>query len=330
MAEFQTKKKRRNEDWASFAEDLQNLVEKAYPTLQAEAQELLALNQFLSQIGDPQLSFAVRQRVPATVDAAVAAVLELETYLKAPVAPVTKGPETYETDTVASVTPRPLKEDPIQMVIERLDKLEEQLKMWEGGQMTNRQRRDSTKVTCWNCKEEGHISRNCPKKQQSQRKQETPGAVSRAARGKQETPDAVGELPTAPVSSTFQRSNTSDDCILDVHVNGVPASWLVDTGAASTILSKKIWDTLNTERKRLAPLTCNLVDAQGTPLRLDGSAEVELQLGCRQFPVSVLIVESLTTDLILGRDFLKQHKCSVELGENDLPRLTKMGITLPL
>ena len=37
MAEFQTKNKRRNEDWASFAEDLKTLVEKAYPTIQQEA-----------------------------------------------------------------------------------------------------------------------------------------------------------------------------------------------------------------------------------------------------------------------------------------------------
>ena len=37
MAAFLTKKKRSNEDWAAFAEDLKHLVEKAYPTLQAEA-----------------------------------------------------------------------------------------------------------------------------------------------------------------------------------------------------------------------------------------------------------------------------------------------------
>ena len=35
------------QDWVSFAEDLLTLVEKAYPTLQAEARELLALNRFL-------------------------------------------------------------------------------------------------------------------------------------------------------------------------------------------------------------------------------------------------------------------------------------------
>jgi hypothetical protein len=82
--------------------------------------------------------------------------------------------------------------------------------------MTNRQRRDPTKITCWNCKVAGHISRNCPKKQTESEKRETPGAVSRAAEGEQEAPDTVGELSTAPVSSTFQRSNTGADCVLDV------------------------------------------------------------------------------------------------------------------
>ena len=43
MAEFQGGKKKRTEDWAAFGEDLKTLVEKAYPALQAEAQELQAL-----------------------------------------------------------------------------------------------------------------------------------------------------------------------------------------------------------------------------------------------------------------------------------------------
>ena len=83
MAEFQARKKRRTEDWATYGEDLTTLrVEKAYPTLQVEAQRLLALNHFLVNIDNPQLAFGVRQRAPTTLDEAVAAILELETYLK--------------------------------------------------------------------------------------------------------------------------------------------------------------------------------------------------------------------------------------------------------
>ena len=52
------------------------LVERAFTNLQPEAQELLALNRFLDEIKDPQLTFGVTQRTHA-----VAATLELETYL---------------------------------------------------------------------------------------------------------------------------------------------------------------------------------------------------------------------------------------------------------
>ena len=184
VAEFHARRRKRTVDWASFAEDLKTLVEKAYPTLQAEAQELLALNHFLSQISDPQLSFGVRQRAPATMDAAVAATLELETYLRPQqahytVAPVMRdNPETDDSaDVIAGVA---RKEDPLQKVLERLDKLESQLRSngdqstsqqrsdSSGGPRNNRQRRGQSKIMCWTCKEEGHMSRNCPNKPRSQ------------------------------------------------------------------------------------------------------------------------------------------------------------------
>ena len=38
MAEFQARRKKRTENWASFGADIKTLVEKAYPMTQAEAQ----------------------------------------------------------------------------------------------------------------------------------------------------------------------------------------------------------------------------------------------------------------------------------------------------
>ena len=63
-------------------------------------------------------------------------------------------------EAAASVTRQPLKDDPMEKVIERLEKLQVQMKRQEGAQRTHRQRRDPTKITC---KEEGHISRNLSK-----------------------------------------------------------------------------------------------------------------------------------------------------------------------
>ena len=125
MAEFQRRNKLRSEDWASYGEDLRTLVEKAYPMLQTEAQELLALNRFLSEISDVQLAFGVRQRAPTTVDAAVAATLELETYLhkSSPFAASVNAKSTGD-DVVIAASQRSGIEESLQELLERMDKLE--------------------------------------------------------------------------------------------------------------------------------------------------------------------------------------------------------------
>ena len=49
-AEFDTRKKQKSESWADFSDDLRRLVDKAFPKLQAEAREELALSRYLDQL----------------------------------------------------------------------------------------------------------------------------------------------------------------------------------------------------------------------------------------------------------------------------------------
>ena len=58
MAEFQVRQKWKDEDWASFGDNLRFLVEKSYPDLVSEAQEVLALNCFLTELDNPQVNFS--------------------------------------------------------------------------------------------------------------------------------------------------------------------------------------------------------------------------------------------------------------------------------
>ena len=53
-AEFQTRRRKKTEAWADFAEDLRTLTDKAHPELQEEARERLALNSYLGQLDDPK------------------------------------------------------------------------------------------------------------------------------------------------------------------------------------------------------------------------------------------------------------------------------------
>ena len=87
--------------------------------------------------------------------------------------------ESNEVDVIAATTrsKRGGAQDPINMLLERMDKLiDAKLSATLGGTTTrepndrNRPRWRSSRsprtVTCWNCREEGHIARNCPTKNQ--------------------------------------------------------------------------------------------------------------------------------------------------------------------
>lgn len=140
-------------------------MERAYPTLQPEAQELLALNRFLDAIKDPQLAFGVRQRTPANLDQAVAATLELDMYLLkslmtvSGVTPIHNDRITaaYD-DSIAATSAKPSSvESALQTLIKRIDKLE--------GKLVTEQ------DTPHNCQQPGHFARNCPAKKDQENEQ---------------------------------------------------------------------------------------------------------------------------------------------------------------
>ena len=79
-AEFHSRQRRDDEKWGDFADQLHCLADKAFPSLEEDARELLAVDRYLSNILDPNIAFAVRQKRPQTMEEAVAATLEMESY----------------------------------------------------------------------------------------------------------------------------------------------------------------------------------------------------------------------------------------------------------
>ena len=57
------------------------MANKAFPQLQDDSKEQIALNHYLGQLTNQQLLFNVRQKRPRALDEAVSATLELESYL---------------------------------------------------------------------------------------------------------------------------------------------------------------------------------------------------------------------------------------------------------
>ena len=163
QAELQSRRRKASEGWADFADDLKALADKGYPTLQDEAREQLAINAFLQQLTQPQVAFSVKQKRPKTLDDAVAATLEMESYLT--------GSSSME---IASTLPSSM-ELPVCPVsqlsqVDKLTRAVEQLtERVERLQQDARPRpRRAFSGECWTCRRPGHMARNCPQSRSTQ------------------------------------------------------------------------------------------------------------------------------------------------------------------
>ena len=182
VAELQTKRKKRTESWAEFANDLKLLVDKANPNLQAEAREELALVHYLGQLSCvPQIAFSVKQKRPTNVDEAVAATLEMEAYLvpcPAGVAATTVD-ETTEVTAAAAVRTADTTLDLVRQLVERMEKLETQFRQqrtrtseYRGRQRSPRARfQGARSIVCRRCGKTGHYERGCAEPRNSRQQQ---------------------------------------------------------------------------------------------------------------------------------------------------------------
>ena len=109
---------------------------------------------------------------------------------------------------------------------------------------------------------------------------------------------------------------------LEGTVNGAQTSFLVDTGAAVSLLRDDAWARSNAERactESLKPWSNpRLVGVDGSPLPVLGCARVEIDLAGEKLPMDVVVVSTLTTEAILGLDFLHKYRANIDLGEKKL------------
>ena len=321
QSEFQCRRKKKTENWADYAEDLRALADKAFPELQDEARERLALNSYLNQLEHPQVAFGVKQRQPGTLDEAVTATLEMESYLstKQLTAQVACVDSSEDPGTIAAVTPQDKLTSLVEKLLERVERLETNdskparqrakggpvsreaiprpmrngvprpVQSGPNSQYSNilpRNRRGSFQGNCWLCGKKGHLARNCEEQVSKNKDQH---------------------------HNVFQ-VNPSGGYRLRGTVNGTPTAFLVDTGAAVTLVRDDVWQQTATASKQLEPWTgCRLLSVDGSPLHIRGQTTAELEFEGKQFTTRVVIAASLSTEAIIGLDFLEHIQATIDL-----------------
>ena len=129
------------------------------------------------------------------------------------------------------------------------------------------------------------------------------------------------------ISSVFPMTTKGHTVV--VQVNGTTSSLLVDTGSAVSLIRQDLWNKSRREYDKLEPWTKKLVSVDGSPVSVLGCCRIRITIGSETFHHTVLVVDNLTTEGILGLDFLKEYRCLVDLGENKL-KISQNSICIPL
>ena len=158
-----------------------------------------------------------------------------------------------------------------------------------------------------------------------------------SASGKRETLDGLSR----PVEGQDNPALLVNDIVISTlphetffvygHVHGADVRFLIDTGAAVSLLNSTVWRKLSAKASlRLEPwLGARLVGVDGSQLRVLGQARLPLVIGTATISASVVVVDTLTTEGILGMDFLRQHRCTIDI-PGDCLLFAHQGIKVPL
>ena len=152
----------------------------------------------------------------------------------------------------------------------------------------------SAAITCWNCRERGHVRCNCPHKRNGRKK---------------------GPWQISAVSSTL---------MVEGSIEGRVTRMLVDTGSAVTLLREDaVRDVKFGNSLKLEVPANSVVAANGEKLDISGQCTMSIKVGALSYQHLVLVAENLNQECLRGVDFLIKRGCIVDLQQHVL--LTQEG-----
>lgn len=95
----------------------------------------------------------------------------------------------------------------------------------------------------------------------------------------------------------------------------------MDTGASISLLRKDVWDHATTlpPGVTLQPWSGQTLEsAKRSPLTVHGHATVPVRLGTCMFFARFTVAVDMTTEAILGLDFLESNQCTMDMQHRSL------------
>ena len=121
--------------------------------------------------------------------------------------------------------------------------------------------------------------------------------------------------PNDTVLYTLTRTGTKGAvaCRTTAVVQGHALDAVIDTGAARTMVSKAVLDTLQVDMTQLKPTNVILRSASGDNCKVTGQIDLSFHLQGQPYKHNVFVSEMKHIDMLLGIDFLYTHGAKIDL-----------------
>ena len=297
----------RPETLLEFSGRLRMLADKAYPSWSAERRLEMAREQFIHGVISSSVQMRLLRKQPESLEAALALASQWESVELAQQS--LRGEKQGSGASLAvsgerDVAQGVLQANTVEELALRVQQLAQDISKLSSREVGEKRSTPRRVPVCWNCKQKGHIRRNCP-----QRKERSG------------SPKEIGKDRSVKYTSAVACT-----LILQGRVEGRPTRMLVDTGSSVTLVHEKVWNDISQDRKLSTP-QCPVMAVNGDSLRLCGQIDLALTVGKHVRTHTVLVVREMTQECLLGTDFLEQYGCVVDLGRRTMIML---GETIPL
>ena len=165
LLELRTRRRQPRETLQELGQTIRELTSLAYPELSSDARERLARGHFSDAIEDGEIRSGIFRAHAATLDDAIRAGLEVESFLKAERARERSRPSRAIRAVENSGESAPVDKKTRQDIDELKANFKEIMNMMKE-MKTMPERRETQGIRCYNCNEPGHIVRNCPNPRQ--------------------------------------------------------------------------------------------------------------------------------------------------------------------
>ena len=310
--QLKERKQKATESLTELGQDIWRLINLAYPTAPADLRETLAKEQFIDALVSSDMRLRIKQARPTSLNMAVRHAVELEAFNKAERKHLegqgfmgATNQQEKEPSTPSEL--KVLQESMLKMqktldtmtrrdrpANNRPDKNQPQAGIKNHGQKSGlTQGQQQYRRTCWTCGSEKHIRINCPQTEK-----------------KSETEDKDQQMK--------QVASCGAGLYVKCKVNRVPVESLVDTGATLTIISTRLWETIQQcSSPLLENFSTQVFTASGEPVEIKGKTTVFIDIGGMHYTCKVVVAD-IDLDLIMGLDFFRNHECQIDVVHNVL------------